>query len=137
MSSRAPGDPDAPVRGARLLGDPLRNKSTAFTLEERAALGLEGLLPAAVSTMEQQARRAFANIARKPDALERHIGLACVRDRNELLFYRVLGDHLEELLPIVYTPTVGRACQEFSHIFRRSRGLCGQPEHRARDPPPL
>src|SRR4029450_5577800 len=132
MSSRAPGDPDAPVRGARLLGDPLRNKSTAFTLEERAALGLEGLLPAAVSTMEQQARRAFANIARKPDALERHIGLAALHDRNERLFYRVLGDHLEELLPIVYTPTVGRACQEFSHIFRRARGLWITPEHRGR-----
>src|SRR4029450_7355561 len=132
MSSRAPGDPDAPVRGARLLGDPLRNKSTAFTLEERAALGLEGLLPAAVSTMEQQARRAFANIARKPDALERHIGLAALHDRNERLFYRVLGDHLEELLPIVYTPTVGLACQEFSHIFRRARGLWITPEHRGR-----
>lgn len=119
-------------RGAQLLGDPLYNKSTAFTRDERAALGLEGLLPAAVSTMEQQARRAFANIARKPDPLERHIGLAALHDRNERLFYRVLGDHLEDLLPIVYTPTVGRACQEFSHIFRRARGLWITPDHRGR-----
>jgi malate dehydrogenase (oxaloacetate-decarboxylating) len=122
----------AAPRGAHLLGDPLCNKSTAFTREEREALGLEGLLPSAVSTMEQQARRAFANIARKPDALERHIGLAALHDRNERLFYRVLGDHLEELLPIVYTPTVGQACQEFSHIFRRARGLWITPDHRGR-----
>jgi len=139
MSSPPPAVPDAAgarpparPRGDQLLGDPLRNKSTAFTREERAALGLEGLLPAAVSTMEQQARRAFANIARKPDALERHIGLAALHDRNERLFYRVLGEHLEELLPIVYTPTVGRACQEFSHIFRRARGLWITPDHRGR-----
>jgi malate dehydrogenase (oxaloacetate-decarboxylating) len=110
----------------------MHNKSTAFTRDERAALGLEGLLPAAVSTMEQQARRAFANIVRKTDALERHIGLAALHDRNERLFYRVLGDHLEDLLPIVYTPTVGRACQEFSHIFRRARGLWITPDHRGR-----
>ena len=121
-----------PYRGAQLLGDPMHNKSTAFTRDERAALGLEGLLPAAVSTMEQQARRAYANIVRKPDALERHIGLAALHDRNERLFYRVLGDHLEDLLPIVYTPTVGRACQEFSHIFRRARGLWITPDHRGR-----
>src|SRR6187200_2774640 len=137
MSSPPPAAPEAAaapaaVRGAQLLADPLRNKSTAFTREERAALGLEGLLPAAVSTMAQQARRAFANIVRKPDALERHIGLAALHDRNERLFYRVLADHLEELLPIVYTPTVGRACQEFSHIFRRARGLWITPEHRGR-----
>jgi len=122
----------APFRGAQLLGDPMHNKSTAFTRDERAALGLEGLLPAAVSTMEQQARRAFANIVRKTDALERHIGLAALHDRNERLFYRVLSDHLEDLLPIVYTPTVGRACQEFSHIFRRARGLWITPDHRGR-----
>jgi malic enzyme len=108
------------------------NKSTAFTREERLAFGLEGLLPDVVSTMAQQARRAYANIVRKPDPLERYIGLAALQDRNEHLFYRVLTDHIEELLPIVYTPTVGRACQEFSHIFRRARGLWITPAHRGR-----
>src|SRR5206468_2518449 len=77
----------------------------------------------AVSTLEQQARRAYGNIVRKSDPLERYIGLAALQDRNETLFYRLLVDHLEEFLPIVYTPTVGRAGQEFSHIFRRARGL--------------
>jgi malic enzyme len=108
------------------------NKGSAFTREERAALGLEGLLPWASNTMEQQARRVYENIARKTDPLERHIGLAGLHDRNEHLFYRVLNDHLEELLPIVYTPTVGRACQDFSHIFRRARGLWITPAHRGR-----
>jgi malate dehydrogenase (oxaloacetate-decarboxylating) len=121
-----------PWRGAALLAHPMYNKSTAFSPEERKAFGLVGLLPAAVSTMEQQARRAYGNIARKTDPLERYIGLAALQDRNEHLFYRVLLDHLEELVPIVYTPTVGRACQEFSRIFRRARGLWITPEHQGR-----
>jgi malate dehydrogenase (oxaloacetate-decarboxylating) len=123
---------DVPCRGAALLRDPVHSKGTAFTQEERTALGLEGLLPHAVSTIEQQGRRAYANIARKQDALEKFIGLAALQDRNEHLFYRVLVDHVEELLPIIYTPTVGRACQEFSHIFRRARGLWITPGHRGR-----
>jgi malate dehydrogenase (oxaloacetate-decarboxylating) len=121
-----------PFRGAALLAQPLYNKSTAFTHAEREAFGLTGLLPEAVSSMEQQARRAYGNLARKTEALERYIGLAALQDRNETLFYRVLLDHLEELLPVVYTPTVGRACQEFSRIFRRARGLWITPAHRGR-----
>ena len=97
-------------------------KGTAFTAEERVALGLEGLLPHAVSTLEQQESRVYANIERKTDALEKFVGLAALQDRNEVLFYRTVVDHIEEFLPIVYTPTVGRACQDFSHIFRRGEG---------------
>jgi malic enzyme len=89
-------------------------------------------LPSAVNTLEQQARRVYENLARKTDPLERYIGLASLEDRNEHLFHHVLGEHLEEFLPIVYTPTVGRACQQFSHIFRRARGLWITPEYRGR-----
>jgi malate dehydrogenase (oxaloacetate-decarboxylating) len=121
-----------PHRGAALLAHSMYNKSTAFSVEERDAFGLTGLLPQAVSTMEQQARRVYGNIVRKTDPLERYIGLAALHDRNEILFFRVLADHLEELLPIVYTPTVGRACQEFSRIFRKARGLWITPQHRGR-----
>src|SRR5688572_30446797 len=119
-------------RGPALLNHSMYNKSTAFPLEEREAFGLVGLLPEAVSTMEQQALRVYGNIARKSDPLERYIGLAALEDRNEHLFYRVLVDHLEEFLPIVYTPTVGRACQMYSKIFRRARGLWITPQHRGR-----
>ncbi len=121
-----------PHRGTRLLGHAMFNKSTAFTAEERRRFDLEGLLPPVVSTMEQQARRAFDNIVRKTEPLERYIGLAALQDRNEHLFYRVLLDHLEELLPIVYTPVVGEACRRYSHIFRRARGVWITPEHRGR-----
>jgi len=120
------------LRGAALLRQPLYSRGTAFTQEQRLALGLEGLLPSHVSTVEEQERRVHANILRKEDPLEKYIGLAALQDRNEHLFYRVLLDHLEELLPIVYTPTVGRACQQFSHIFRRARGLWITPAHRGR-----
>jgi malate dehydrogenase (oxaloacetate-decarboxylating) len=121
-----------PYSGPQILGHPLYNKGSGFTREERQALGLEGLLPSAVNTLEQQARRVYENLARKTDPLERYIGLASLEDRNEHLFHYVLGEHLEEFLPIVYTPTVGRACQQFSHIFRRARGLWITPEHRGR-----
>ena len=121
-----------PYRGARLLSQPIYNKGTAFTPEERLTLGLDGLLPSAVSALDQQAARAYQHICRKDDPLEKYIGLMSLQDRNETLFYRVLLDHLEELLPIVYTPTVGRACQEFSAIFRRGRGLWITPDHAGR-----
>jgi len=119
-----------PYRGVALLRHGMYSRGTAFTAAERAAFGLEGLLPAHVSTPEEQARRAYEHIARKTDPLEKHIGLLALQDRNEILFHRVLLEHLEELLPIIYTPTVGRACQEFSHIFRRPRGLWITPAHR-------
>ncbi len=119
-------------RGADLLRQPMLNKGTAFTAVEREQFGLTGLLPHAVSTLAEQAERAYRNVARKPGALERYIGMAALQDRNEHLYYRVLADHLEELLPVVYTPTVGEACAEFSHIFRRGRGVWITPEHRGR-----
>ncbi|MGE5715067.1 MAG: NAD-dependent malic enzyme [Acidobacteriota bacterium] len=119
-------------RGTRLLRHPMYTKGTAFNAQERKDFGLEGLLPNAVSSMEQQERRIYANISRKQDPLEKYIGLAALQDRNEHLFFRLLVDHVEEFLPIVYTPTVGRACQEFSHIFRRARGLWITPAHRGR-----
>jgi len=123
---------EVPYRGTQLLRHAMYTKSSAFNQEERRALGLEGLLPNAVSTMEQQERRVYANIMRKSDPLERYIGLAALQDRNEHLFYRLLVDHVEEFLPIVYTPTVGQACQQFSHIFRRARGLWITPGQRGR-----
>jgi malic enzyme len=123
---------EVPYSGPQLLAHAMYNKSTAFTAEERAAFALEALLPDTVSTLERQSRRAYENIVRKTDALERYIGLAALQDRNEHLFYRVLVDHLEEFLPIVYTPTVGRACQLYSRIFRRARGLWITPRHRGR-----
>ena len=108
------------------------NKSSAFTLEERRIFGLEGLLPSVVSPVGLQAQRVYENIVRKTEPLERYVGLAALQDRNEYLYYRVLLDHLEEFLPIVYTPTVGQASKEFSHIFRRGRGIWITPEHRGR-----
>src|SRR5450759_5101853 len=111
---------EVPYRGTRLLRHPMYTKSSAFNREERVAFGLEGLLPGAVSTMEQQERRVYANISRKSDPLEKFIGLVALQDRNEHLFYRLLIDHVEEYLPIVYTPTVGLACQAVSYTHLRA-----------------
>ena len=119
-------------RGWELLNDPLLNKGSAFTLEERQHFGLEGILPSHVNTIEDQCQRSYANIARKLDPLEKHIGLVALQNRNEQLFYRLILEHLEEFLPIIYTPTVGEACQNFSKIFRKTRGLWITPEHKGR-----
>jgi malate dehydrogenase (oxaloacetate-decarboxylating)(NADP+) len=110
-------------RGAALLHDPLLNKGTAFTTAERDALGLRGLLPPHVHTLEQQLARVLDNYRNKQTDLERYIHLVSLQDRNETLFYKVVMDHIEEMMPIIYTPTVGQACQQWGHLFRRSRGL--------------
>jgi malate dehydrogenase (oxaloacetate-decarboxylating) len=106
-----------------LLETPLLNKGTAFTDGERTALGLHGLLPPQVETLDQQVVRAYEAFRRKSDDLERHIYLRALQDTNEILFYRLLLDHMEEMMPVVYTPVVALGCQEFSHIYRRPRGL--------------
>jgi malate dehydrogenase (oxaloacetate-decarboxylating) len=110
-------------QGWRRIDDPLRNKGTAFSEEERARLGLYGLLPPHVETLAEQARRAYEEYAAKSTDLERHIFLRALQDTNEVLFYRLVVDHLAEMMPILYTPVVGEACQEFSEIYRRPRGL--------------
>lgn len=110
-------------RGIVLLHDPGLNKGTAFTAAERDVLGLHGLLPPFISTQQQQVQHIINNVRRKPNNLERYLYLIGLQDRNEQLFYKVLVDHLEELSPIIYTPTVGLACQEYSKVFRRPRGI--------------
>ncbi|MFF4211333.1 NAD-dependent malic enzyme [Streptomyces sp. NPDC001796] len=111
------------ARGTALLADPLLNKGTAFTREERAELGLDGLLPPAVETLDEQVARAHQAFLGYDKPLNRHIYLRQLQDTNEVVFYRLITEHLKELLPIVYTPTVGEACRRFSEIYRRPRGL--------------
>lgn len=117
-------------RGEQVLRDPTLNKDAAFTRAERKRLALEGLLPPHVLTLQQQVAMELEHIFSKPDPLEQYIGLIALLDRNETLFYRLLIENLERLTPIVYTPTVGLACQRFSHIFRRPRGLFIHPGDR-------
>jgi len=109
--------------GSALLTNSLLNKGTAFTELERDVLGLRGLLPPRVFTIEEQLRRVYGNFQRKPDPLEKYIFLTTLQNRNETLFYRLVEEHAEEMIPIIYTPTVGQACLEYGAIFRRSRGL--------------
>src|ERR1700758_2605503 len=114
--------PDSP-RGADLLNAPLLNKGTAFSEDERTRFGLQGLLPPHVETLDEQVVRAYEAFQKKDNDLERHIYLRALQDANEVLFYKLLLDHIEEMTPIVYTPTVALACEQFSHIYRRPRGL--------------
>ena len=111
------------ARGLELLRDPLLNKGTAFTEQERDALGLRGLLPAHVLSMQAQAERVMTNLRRLPNDLEKYVALNALHDRNETLFFRVVCDNIDEIQPLIYTPTVGLACQRFGHIFQRPRGL--------------
>jgi malate dehydrogenase (oxaloacetate-decarboxylating)(NADP+) len=110
-------------RGTALLRDPTLNKGTAFSEQERDALGLRGLLPPHVATQDEQVARVLENVRRLKTPLSKYIMLSSLLDRNEALFFRVVTDHADEMMPIIYTPTVGLACQQFGHIYRRPRGL--------------
>ena len=109
--------------GPELLHDPVLNKGTAFTEKERDALGLRGLLPPVVNSQETQETRVLGNLRQKTTDLEKYIFLVSLQDRNETLFYKLALDHLDEIMPLIYTPTVGKACQKYGTIFRRPRGL--------------
>jgi malate dehydrogenase (oxaloacetate-decarboxylating) len=109
--------------GPALLDDPMLDRDTAFTKEERAKLGLVGLLPSTVTSLDQQAKRAYAQYQQQPTDLAKNIFMTALQDRNEVLFYRLLTDHLQEMLPIVYDPTVALAIEQYSHEYRRPRGV--------------
>jgi malate dehydrogenase (oxaloacetate-decarboxylating)(NADP+) len=123
MATNTPAGKPALPRGIDLLRDPALNKGTAFTDAERDALGLRGLLPPLVATQEEQVGRILENLRRVPDPLDKYIRLEALHTRNEALFYQVLLEHPDEMLPIIYTPTVGLACQRFGHIYTRPRGM--------------
>jgi malate dehydrogenase (oxaloacetate-decarboxylating)(NADP+) len=111
------------AHGVALLQDPLRNKGTAFTEIERDALGLRGLLPPHIHTQDEQMERFLQNMRNLSDPLEKFMALSALHDRNEALFFRVVCDNVDEIMPLIYTPTVGLACQRFGHIFQRPRGM--------------
>ncbi len=111
------------IRGFARLGNRSLTKGTAFTEAERDRYGLRGLLPPQVLTMERQIERLLENLRRKSSDIEKYIFLSALQNRNERLYYRLVIDHMHEIMPIIYTPTVGQACKEFAHIFREPRGL--------------
>ena len=122
LSARSVTSFDEP-RGMALLRDPLRNKGTAFTETERGALGLRGLLPARMLSLQEQAEKVLINLRGLPSDLEKYVALNSLHDRNETLFFRVICDNIDEIQPLIYTPTVGLACQRFGLIFQQPRGL--------------
>src|ERR1039457_2128229 len=123
VRARPSAPPSDSPRGMALLRDPLLNRGTAFTEQERDALGLRGFLPAHVLSMQEQVERVLTNLRSLPNDLEKYIALNSLHDRNEALFFRVVTDNIDEIQPLIYTPTVGLACQRFGHIFQRPRGL--------------
>ena len=110
-------------RGLDVLRDPILNRGTGFTETEREALGLRGLLPPHVHNQDEQATRFLTSFRRLNDPLDKFVALNALHDRNESLFFRVLSEHIDEMQPLVYTPVVGQACQEFGRIFQRPRGM--------------
>lgn len=130
MSSKTHLSPSEITTGYSLIENPIFNKGSAFTEDERRHLGLLGVLPYHSSTLEEQLSRTYENYRRKDTDLERYIYLSSLHDRNETLFYRLVGEHITEMMPIIYTPTVGLGCQIYSHLFRRPRGLYVSYPHR-------
>ncbi len=125
------------ARGAALIRNPTLNKGTGFPLEERQAFGLEGLLPVRAKNQSQQAERIYQQLSSAPDDLQKYVMLNALLNRNVHLYYRVLADHLEELMPIVYTPTVGAAVQRFSQVFQGGGGIWITPDMKGRMEPVL
>ncbi len=123
MRDARPADVSSALFGHTVLNDPLLNRGTAFSEAERDALSLRGLLPPAVETLDEQVERAVVALHGFDHAIQQHVYLRALQDTNETVFFRLLTEHLEEVLPIVYTPTVGEGCQRFSEIYRRPRGL--------------
>ena len=124
--------PYRPLKGYRALYHPAFNKSTAFTHEEREEYGLQGLLPYGRGTQDSQMNRVLENLRRKGNDIEKFIFLASLHERNERLFYRTVVENIEEIMPLIYTPTVGQACKEFAHIFRRPKGFYITPEDKGK-----